>query len=72
MIRAAAYARMSTDRQNYSIQQQLDHIHKYANEHSKQLVRTFVDEGRSGLDLEGSYDLKVLLARWRTGPLNFI
>ncbi|WP_442869571.1 recombinase family protein [Bradyrhizobium sp. CCBAU 11386] len=48
-LRAAQYVRMSTDRQQYSIANQLAVIAAYAAEHRLTIVRTYIDEGISGL-----------------------
>lgn len=48
-VRAAQYVRMSTDRQQYSIQNQAAVIAAYAHAHNLTLVRTYKDEGESGL-----------------------
>ncbi len=58
----AAYARMSSDSQNQSVQQQLDGISDYALAHRMTIVRTFVDEGRSGLAFDNRPGLQSLLA----------
>ncbi|SFV17966.1 recombinase family protein [Pseudoduganella namucuonensis] len=61
-VPAAAYARMSRDVQQYSVQHQLDCIQAYAAAGGLAVVRTFVDEGRSGLSLENRPGLRALLA----------
>jgi DNA invertase Pin-like site-specific DNA recombinase len=52
-LRAAQYVRMSTDFQRYSIQNQAAAIAAYAQEKNLAIVRTYVDEGRSGLRIKG-------------------
>ncbi|WP_271541347.1 recombinase family protein [Bradyrhizobium sp. CCBAU 45321] len=47
--RAAQYVRMSTEMQHYSIQNQAAVIAAYAHAHNLTLVRTYKDEGESGL-----------------------
>jgi len=47
--RAAQYVRMSTDHQRYSTQNQAAAIAVYAAQHEPVIVRTYADEGRSGL-----------------------
>src|ERR1700750_3462958 len=59
--RAAQYVRMSTDHQKYSIQNQLDAIAEYAALRGFSLTRTYADEGRSGLRLDGRNALKQLI-----------
>jgi len=51
--RAAEYVRMSTEHQKYSTENQGDIIHKYAARKGYQIVRTYTDKGRSGLNIEG-------------------
>jgi hypothetical protein len=46
---AAKYVRMSTEHQQYSIDNQADAISRYAREHNMEIVRTYVDSGKSGL-----------------------
>jgi DNA invertase Pin-like site-specific DNA recombinase len=48
-IRAAQYAHVSTDMQEYSTRSQADAIAIYAACHDVEIVRTFADGGRSGL-----------------------
>lgn len=45
LLRAAPYVRMSTDRQQYSIQNQAAVIAAYAHAHNFTLVRFYKDEG---------------------------
>ena len=47
--RAAQYVRMSTDRQRYSIENQAAVIAAFAQMHNVSIVRTYRDEGQSGL-----------------------
>lgn len=60
--RAAQYLRMSTDRQQFSISFQASTIAAYASEHGYEIVRTYKDEGISGLNLKGRAGLGQLLA----------
>jgi DNA invertase Pin-like site-specific DNA recombinase len=46
---AAQYVRISTDYQRYSIENQAAVIATYARLHSLSIVRTYRDEGQSGL-----------------------
>jgi hypothetical protein len=50
--RAAQYVRMSTDYQQYSIENQAVVIATYAELHKFTIVRTYRDEGESGLKIE--------------------
>ena len=49
--RAVAYLRMSTEHQEYSTQNQIAAIERYAAENDMELVATYSDEARSGLRL---------------------
>ena len=59
--RAAQYVRMSTEHQQYSPQNQSDTITKYAIAHNMDLIATYDDHGRSGLNLAGRDGLSKLL-----------
>lgn len=48
-LRAAQYVRMSTELQRYSIQNQAAAIAAYAQQSNLNIVRTYIDEGRSGV-----------------------
>ena len=52
-VRAAQYVRMSTDHQRYSIEDQSRVIADYAAARDYEIVRTYADAGRSGLNLKG-------------------
>jgi DNA invertase Pin-like site-specific DNA recombinase len=52
---------MSTERQEYSIANQLAAIKDYAQRHDFQIVRTYADEAKSGIDLAHRPALKQLL-----------
>lgn len=70
-VRAAQYVRMSTDHQRYSTENQRDAIAKYASQHGMTIVRTYADEGKSGLSLEGRDALKRLIQDVQSGPPDF-
>ncbi len=53
LIRAAAYVRMSTEHQQYSTSNQMDVIREYAAKRGMEIVKTYSDEGKSGLNIEG-------------------
>ena len=61
-FRAAEYVRMSTEHQQYSTENQADKIREYAARRNIEIVRTYADEGKSGLRLEGRDALKRLIA----------
>ena len=59
--RAAEYLRVSTERQQYSIENQSAAIRLYAAQRGLKIVRTYVDYGKSGLRVEGRAALQTLL-----------
>jgi DNA invertase Pin-like site-specific DNA recombinase len=59
--RAAQYVRMSTEHQQYSTENQMDTIRRYAEGRSMQIVRTYSDEARSGLNIAGRNGLRDLI-----------
>lgn len=59
--RAAQYLRMSTERQIYSIDNQRDAIRNYAEVMGYDIVATYEDPGRSGLNIWGRPGLKRLI-----------
>lgn len=67
----AAYVRMSTDHQQYSTQNQADAISAYAKQRSLEVVRTFADDGKSGLRIDGRAALKELIQTVESGLANF-
>lgn len=58
---AAQYLRMSTDHQQYSLDNQADAIARYALQHGFQIVKTYSDPAKSGLLLKNRAGLKQLL-----------
>src|SRR5947209_15621462 len=58
---AAQYLRMSTDHQQYSLDNQADAIARYAADHGFVVVKTYSDAARSGLRLKNRPGLKQLL-----------
>ena len=69
--RAAQYVRMSTDLQQYSIQNQADAIATYAERRGIAIVRSYADEGRSGLNIEGRDALRRLIGDVQNGNADF-
>ena len=53
-FRAAQYVRMSTEHQQYSTHNQADKIKEYAERRNIEIVRTYADEGKSGLFIGGA------------------
>lgn len=70
-IRSVAYVRMSTDRQRYSIENQLAFIQAYAVEHGFVVVRLYADEGHSGLRIDNRDALKNLIEEVQAGGCDF-
>jgi DNA invertase Pin-like site-specific DNA recombinase len=71
MHRAAQYVRMSTDYQQYSIQNQAVVIATYAELHKLTIVRTYRDEGESGLKIENRTGLTELIEDIQSGQTDF-
>jgi DNA invertase Pin-like site-specific DNA recombinase len=70
-VRAAQYVRMSTEHQQYSIENQSDVIREYADKNGFEIIRTFEDSGKSGLRIQGRDALKHLLDVVRSGKADF-
>jgi hypothetical protein len=62
---------MSTEHQQYSTENQEDAIRQYAARRGIEIVRTYADEGKSGLRLDGRDALKQLLADVQKGNTEF-
>src|SRR5512134_641004 len=71
LVRAAEYVRMSTDHQQYSTENQAETIREYAQRHGLLIVRSYADEGKSGLRLEGRDQLQQLIADVESGAADF-
>jgi DNA invertase Pin-like site-specific DNA recombinase len=69
--RAAQYVRMSTTLQRYSIENQAAVIAAYAEAHDLTIVRTYRDEGESGLRLKNRRGLIRLLKDVQSGHADF-
>jgi DNA invertase Pin-like site-specific DNA recombinase len=70
-IRAAQYVRMSTDHQKYSTLNQSAANHAYAEAHNMEIVRTYADDGKSGLSIRRRDGLKKLLSDIQEDAANF-
>jgi DNA invertase Pin-like site-specific DNA recombinase len=70
-MRAAQYVRMSTDYQRYSVENQAAVIATYAQVHGLKIVRTYRDDGQSGLKLQNRTGLVQLLEDVRSGHADF-
>jgi DNA invertase Pin-like site-specific DNA recombinase len=71
IIPAAQYLRMSTENQQYSLQNQADAISRYAVEHGFLIARTYSDAAKSGLRLKNRTGLKQLLKDVVEGQTDF-
>ncbi len=69
--RAAQYVRMSTEHQRYSTENQSDAIAHYAEQRGIEIVRTYSDEGKSGLRIQGRDGLKQLIDDIQSGKADF-
>ena len=68
---AAQYVRMSTDEQDYSTLNQAEAIAAYALAHNLTVIRTYRDDGRSGLVFDSRPGLKQLLSDVQSGQANY-
>ncbi len=71
-IRVAQYVRMSTEHQQYSTENQSDAIQKYAHTRGMEIVRTYADHGKSGLNISGRSGLASLLEDVQRGHADFV
>lgn len=71
VVRAAEYVRMSTDHQKYSTENQAEAIRQYAARRGFSIVRTYADQGKSGLSIDGRDALKSLIADVQSGTAEF-
>ena len=70
-VRAAQYVRMSTEHQKYSTENQADAIARYAARRGFEIIRTYADEGKSGLDLNGREALQELIRDVTSGAADY-
>ncbi|MBB4391815.1 recombinase family protein [Bradyrhizobium sp. ERR14] len=68
---AAQYVRMSTDHQRYSIENQAAVIAAYAQARGLEIVRTYRDDGESGLGIKNRPGLTGLITDVCQGRVNF-
>ncbi len=71
LFRAAEYVRMSTEHQQYSTENQRDKIREYAKHRGIQIVRTYADEGKSGLRIDGRAALQRLIKDVENGTADY-
>jgi DNA invertase Pin-like site-specific DNA recombinase len=69
--RAAQYVRMSTEHQQYSTENQADAMARFADARRMEIVRTYSDAARSGLNLEGRDGLRQLLRDVESGRADY-
>lgn len=70
-LKAAEYVRMSTEHQQYSTRNQNDKIREYAKQRGFEIVKTYADEGKSGLRIDGRPALQSLIRDVQTGAADF-
>ena len=70
-IPAAQYVRMSTEHQQYSLENQSVAIQKYADCHDFEIVRTYTDTARTGVILKHRAGLQQLLQDVVRGSCEF-
>ena len=63
--------RMSTEHQQYSTQNQGDKIQEYADQRGIKIIKTYADEGKSGLSIGGRAALQRLIADVENGLAEF-
>ncbi|WP_342634676.1 recombinase family protein [Borborobacter arsenicus] len=70
-MRAAQYVRMSTEHQKYSTENQSDTIARHAAQRGISIVKTYADEGKSGLKLDGREALQRMIEDVESGCADF-
>ena len=71
-VPVAAYVRISTEHQKYSTENQLAEIERYAEAHDMHVVRTYVDAGKSGLQVAGRSGMQQLIDDVTSGSTDFV
>jgi DNA invertase Pin-like site-specific DNA recombinase len=71
IFKAVKYVRMSTEHQQYSTENQADKIVEYAAKRGIEIIRTYADEGKSGLRIEGRLGLQELIRVVESGEADF-
>lgn len=69
--KAAMYVRMSTDHQRYSTENQEDAILEYASHRNIEIITTYADAGKSGLNIGGREALQRLISDVETKKAEF-
>ncbi len=70
-IHVAQYVRMSTEHQQYSIDNQSDAVTRYARAHGMTIVKTYCDSGKSGLTIQKRLALQQLIEDVENGSPGF-
>lgn len=70
-VAAAQYVRMSTEHQQYSTSNQEDVIRDYAGRRGFEIIRTYADEGRSGLSIAGRDALRAMIDDVQSGKAGY-
>jgi DNA invertase Pin-like site-specific DNA recombinase len=71
LFRAAEYVRMSTEHQQYSTENQAAKIREYAAQRNIEIVKTYADAGKSGLNIGGRLSLQALIKDVESGSADF-
>ena len=71
LIQVAQYVRMSTEHQQYSIDNQSGAINRYAQVHGMTIVKTYCDSGKSGLTIQKRAGLQQLIEDVEHGSPGF-
>jgi DNA invertase Pin-like site-specific DNA recombinase len=71
LVRAAVYVRMSTDLQQYSTENQLSAVMRFAEARGFDVVRVYEDAGKSGLRIESREALQALMADVAAGQAGY-
>jgi DNA invertase Pin-like site-specific DNA recombinase len=69
--KAAMYVRMSTEHQQYSIENQTAAMEAYAVRRQMEIVKTYTDGGKSGLSFSGRDGLQSLIADVQAGTTEY-
>ncbi|WP_317367216.1 recombinase family protein [uncultured Tyzzerella sp.] len=72
MKKAVAYVRMSTDKQDYSIESQKRTINEYAKKNSYNIIKYFEDKGISGRDAEKRPAFMTMIEESKKGYFDYV
>ncbi len=70
-FKAAQYVRMPTEHPQYSTLNQSDKIREYAEARDIEIIKTYADDGKSGLSIGGRTALQQLIEDVETGRADF-